>query len=106
MDRDRTSEEASARAGAAPRKGPRIRTFSSLRSKDFRLLWAGNIFEHMALWLQLISLSWLVWDLSGSANSWDQPDATRLPYALPGKHWSGLRRRANRRLWQVASALL
>ena len=23
--------------------------------------------EHMALWLQLISLSWLVWDLSGSA---------------------------------------
>ena len=48
----------------------------------------------------------LIWDLSGSANSWDQPDATRLPYALPGKHWSGLRRRANRRLWQVAAALL
>jgi len=67
MDRDRTSSKASAQAGAAPRRGPRIRTFSSLRSKDFRLLWAGNIFEHMALWLQLISLSWLVWDLSGSA---------------------------------------
>jgi len=67
MDRDRTSQGAPDQAGAAPRRGPRIRTFSSLRSKDFRLLWAGNMFEHMALWLQLISLSWLVWNLSGSA---------------------------------------
>ena len=25
------------------------------------------MFENMALWLQFISLSWLVWDLSGSA---------------------------------------
>ena len=48
----------------------------------------------------------LIWDLSGSANSWDQPGATRLPYTLPGKTWSSLRRRANRRLWQVAAALL
>jgi len=31
------------------------------------LLWTGNIFDNMALWLQLISLSWLVWDLTGSA---------------------------------------
>lgn len=66
-DRDRTSRAASPRAGATTRRGPRIRTFSSLRSKDFQLLWVGNIFEHMALWLQLISLSWLVWSLTGSA---------------------------------------
>ena len=45
----------------------RVRTFTSLQSKDFRLLWAGNIFDHMALWLQMITLSWLVWDLTGSA---------------------------------------
>ena len=67
MDRDRTGQGVPAQAGAATRRGPRVRTFSSLRSKDFRLLWVGNLFEHMALWLQLISLSWLVWDLSGSA---------------------------------------
>ena len=66
-DRDRTSGESSHRARANVRRGPRIRTFSSLRSKDFRLLWAGSMFEHMAFWLQLISLSWLVWNLSGSA---------------------------------------
>ena len=67
MDRDRTSRGDPGQADAAPRRGPRIRTFSSLRSKDFRLLWAGNMSENMALWLQFISLSWLVWDLSGSA---------------------------------------
>ena len=67
MDRDKTSLDTSAPNGATTRKGPRLRTFSSLSHRDFRLLWAGSMFEHMALWLQLISLSWLVWSLSGSA---------------------------------------
>ena len=52
---------------AASRHRGRVQTFSSLRSKDYRLLWVGNIFDHMALWLQMITLSWLVWDLTGSA---------------------------------------
>ena len=47
----------------------------------------------------------LLWDLSGYDNSWDQPGASRLPYALPGKEWSGLRRRANDRLWRLLAAL-
>ena len=67
MDRDATISKASPPDGAATQGSPRFRAFSSLRSKDFRLLWAGNIFGHMAFWLQLISLSWLVWELSGSA---------------------------------------
>ena len=67
MDRDRASSKAPPMAGAATGRGPRIRTFSSLRSNDFKLLFAGNIFETMAFWLQLISLSWLVWEISGSA---------------------------------------
>ena len=48
----------------------------------------------------------LVWDLSGTGNSWDQPGATRLPYALPGKEWSGLRRQVNYRIWKMATALM
>ena len=67
MDHDETTQGSPPQAGAPPRRRPRIQPFTSLRNKDFRLLWAGNIFEHMALWLQLISLSWLVWSLSGSA---------------------------------------
>ena len=51
----------------AGQRRSRIQTFASLSSKDFRLLWVGNIFDHMALWLQMITLSWLVWDLTGSA---------------------------------------
>ena len=48
----------------------------------------------------------LLWDLSGRGNAWNQPAASRLPYALPAPGWSDLRRRANRRLWQLASAML
>ncbi len=48
----------------------------------------------------------LIWDMSGLNNSWDQSDATMLPYILPGKDWSDHRRRANYRLWQVASMVL
>ncbi len=47
----------------------------------------------------------LLWDLSGYDNSWDQPGASRLPWALPGREWSGLRRRANDRLWRLLAAV-
>ncbi len=43
----------------------------------------------------------LLWDLSGAGNSWDQPGASRLPPGLPGSEWSGIRRRANDRLWRL-----
>ena len=48
----------------------------------------------------------LLWDLSGDSNSWDQPGASRLPFALPGKEWSGLRRRANDRLWRLLAKVM
>ena len=48
----------------------------------------------------------LLWDLSGSNNSWDQPEASRLPYTLPGKEWSSVRRRLNYRLWKTAIAVM
>ena len=67
MDRDRTSEGAPPRARADTRRGPRVQTFSSLKHRDYRLLWTGNLFNHMALWLQVLTLSWQVWDLTGSA---------------------------------------
>ncbi len=47
----------------------------------------------------------LLWDLSGARNSWEEPEATRLPRWLPGKDWSELRRRANARLWRVLAKL-
>ena len=46
----------------------RIQTFKSLGNPDFRLFWIGNIFNNIAMWLQLISLGFLVWEITdGSA---------------------------------------
>ena len=73
MRGDRTETPAAQPQGQAGSLTPgapqrrRVQTFTSLRSKDYRLLWMGNVFDHMALWLQMITLSWLVWDLTGSA---------------------------------------
>jgi MFS family permease len=63
MAHERTRTEAPARSQARTRY-PRIQTFSSLKSRDYRLLWTGNIFNNMASWLQLITLGWLVWELT------------------------------------------
>ncbi len=48
-----------------PTRG-RIQTFSSLRNRDYRLLWTGNLFNNGANWLQQLTVGWLVWDLSAS----------------------------------------
>jgi len=46
---------------------PKVRTFSSLRHRNFRYLWTGNFFNNGANWLQQVTIGWLVWDLSHSA---------------------------------------
>ncbi len=50
---------------------PQIHTLDSLiRYPDYRLLWTGNFFANSAQWFQLLSVGWLVRDLSaGSASS-------------------------------------
>jgi MFS family permease len=45
---------------------PRLQTFSSLRNRDYRFLWTGNLFNNGANWLQQLTVGWLVWDLSQS----------------------------------------
>ena len=59
-------------AGSGPR---RIQTFKSLGNPDFRLFWVGNIFNNVAMWLQLVSLGFLVWELTkdpvtGEGSAW------------------------------------
>ena len=48
----------------ATTRHPRIQTFSSLKGRDYRLLWTGGIFSNMAIWLQILTLGWLVWELT------------------------------------------
>ena len=46
--------------------GLRLRTFSSLRHRDYRLLWFSTLFSSTGQWMENIALSWLVWQLTGS----------------------------------------
>jgi MFS family permease len=47
------------------RKG--LHTFSSLHNTNYRYLWIGNFFNMAGFWIQMVTVGWLVWDLSGSA---------------------------------------
>jgi MFS family permease len=51
-----------------PRKNKEdIGTFAALRNTDYRYLWIGNLFNTAGLWIQEVTIGWLVWELSGSA---------------------------------------
>ncbi|MGE0542799.1 MAG: MFS transporter [Dehalococcoidia bacterium] len=41
-------------------------TFASLRLRNFRLLLLGSILSNLAQWIQQVTISWLVFDLTGS----------------------------------------
>jgi MFS family permease len=44
----------------------KIGTFSSLRIRNFRLLLTGTTMTNAAQWIQQVTLSWLIYDLTGS----------------------------------------
>ena len=67
MGQDRATAEIPENRRTGRLRLPRFHTFDALASKDFRLLWAGSFFDNLALWLQLLSLTWLVYDITGSA---------------------------------------
>ena len=61
----------SATSPAAVKAAPAARgwsaAISSLRYRDYRLLWVGTAVMSAGQWLQQIALSWLVFDMTGSA---------------------------------------
>ena len=74
---------------------PQLHTLDSLRTyRDYRLLWTGNFFSNSAQWLQLLTIGWLVRDLTlGSSTSILQVVAvgglSTLPVLLIGP-WGGV----------------
>ncbi|MGH2600697.1 MAG: MFS transporter, partial [Dehalococcoidia bacterium] len=61
--------EVAAGEAAAPvaRHGRGRRTIASLRHRDFALLWSSSAVMSGGQWLQQVTLSWLVFDWTGSA---------------------------------------
>lgn len=44
-----------------------LQAFSALRHRDYRLLWFSTLFSSSGMWIQQVSISWLTYDLTGSA---------------------------------------
>ena len=49
---------------------PHLHTFESLITyRNYRLLWTGNFFSNSAQWLQLLSIGWLVRELTAGSSA-------------------------------------
>jgi MFS family permease len=71
-------------ASQAQRK-PGFSTFESLHNVDYRYLWTGNLFSMAGFWIQQVTISWLVWELSGSATMVGIASGLRsLPFLFMG----------------------
>jgi MFS family permease len=53
-------------AGGSSIPGETISTFASLRIRNFRFLLVGTTLSNAAMWIQQVTLGWLVYDLTGS----------------------------------------
>lgn len=43
------------------------RVFPVLESRDYSLLWTGQIFAASAMWMEQVARNWITWELTGSA---------------------------------------
>ncbi len=43
------------------------KAFQSLRNRDYRLLWIGQVGHSASLWVETVARSWLIWQLTDSA---------------------------------------
>ena len=107
MGQDRATAETPESSRTGRLRLPRIRTFDALASKDFRLLFAGSFFDNLALWLQLLSLTSLVYDITGSALYAGIAGGLRgLPTLVIGP-WAGvLADRIDRRMLVIVTQVL
>ncbi len=44
----------------------RLRALEALRHREFRLLWYGNVFGSMAVWMDQVARGWLIYELTDS----------------------------------------
>ena len=70
---------------APQKRAEGISTFASLRHTDYLYLWVGNLFNTSGMWIQQVTVGWLVWKLSGSATMVGVASSLRfLPFLFMG----------------------
>jgi hypothetical protein len=45
----------------------RLRALESLRYREFRLIWYGQVFASMATWMDSVARGWLIYELTDSS---------------------------------------
>jgi MFS family permease len=91
---------------AATRAGLGRRTFAALRYRDFALLWTSLTITASGQWLQQITLSWLVFDMTGSALQLGTINGLRmLPFLFTSLIAGVLADRIDRRRLMLATQL-
>ena len=62
----------------------KIGTLTSLRIPNFRLLFIGTLLSNAGQWIQQVTLSWFVYDLTGSGTILGEGFATELGLLVSG----------------------
>ncbi|MHB0976353.1 MAG: MFS transporter [Candidatus Aquicultorales bacterium] len=53
--------------GVFSRARPLGRTFASFHYRDYSLLWTGSLLSNIGTWMQIVAVSWVVYELTRSA---------------------------------------
>ncbi|MSP79249.1 MAG: MFS transporter [Dehalococcoidia bacterium] len=102
----RSSQAADRDADTDARRGTRFRTFTALQYLNFRYFWLGNLGSSAAQWVQQVTISWLVYDLTGSAVMLGLVNGmSALPFALTAPFAGVMADRMDRRRLMMATAI-
>ncbi len=82
----------------------RLHTFDSLKVRDYRLLWLGQVFTSMGQWMDQVSRGWLIFQLTGSPLQLGLATAARgLPILVFGVVAGALADRSGRKLQLIVA---
>jgi len=91
-------------AGASSASVEKVGTFTSLGIRNFRFLLIGTVFSNAAQWIQQVTLSWIIYDLTGSGTMLGSINAVRSVASLGMIPAAGvLIDRVNRRLLMLST---
>jgi MFS family permease len=84
--------------------GIRLQTFTSLRHRNYRYLWIGTCFNSAGQWIEQITKSWLIYEMTDSAAMLGAVNGVRaIPFLLVGPVAGVIADRVDRRKLMLAA---
>lgn len=104
---DQTTARASPSAPAAEPAPESIGALHAFRYRNFRILWVGNAFSAIAMWVQQTTVGYVVFDLTGSGSILGLTNGVRIIPAVLGTPLAGVAvDRLNHKAIMLASQLV